>query len=77
MIHEAEMRDASKQELLEMIGEGRSALASINGDIEDGSVYCGQIGGIIREIKSVQEVIDDLIEEARKVVESFRAFITE
>jgi enoyl-[acyl-carrier protein] reductase II len=77
MIHEAERRDASKQELLEMIGEGRSALASINGDIEDGSVYCGQIGGLIREIKSVQEVIDDLIEEARKVVESFRAFITE
>jgi enoyl-[acyl-carrier protein] reductase II len=76
MIHEAERRNASREELLEMIGEGRSALASVEGNIDDGSVYCGQIGGLIRDMKSVRAVIEDMIEEARHIIESFKPLIS-
>lgn len=77
MIHDAERKNVSQEELMELIGEGRSALASVNGDIEEGSVYCGQIGGMIKEIRSVQDVIDDIIAEARDVVDSFKTLIRE
>lgn len=68
MILNAERRQASQEEIFELIGEGRSAAASLQGDVEEGSVYCGQIGGMIRELKSVKEVIDDIIAEAEAIV---------
>ncbi len=58
-----------------MIGEGRSAKACVEGDCEDGSVYCGQIAGSIRTIKSVREVIEEMIAEARTVAESFPSLV--
>ncbi|MBN2284727.1 MAG: nitronate monooxygenase [Deltaproteobacteria bacterium] len=72
MILEAEKRQASQEEIFELIGEGRSAMASIEGDTEEGSVYCGQIGGMIRELKSVREVIDDVIAEAERIVSKWQ-----
>jgi enoyl-[acyl-carrier protein] reductase II len=75
MIIKAEKEGAKPEELFEMVGEGRSAKACIEGDCEEGSLYCGQIGGHIKKIKSAKEVIDDIISEAGKVVESFRAII--
>ena len=76
MIHEAERRDASKEELFELIGEGRSALASVEGNIDEGSVYCGQIGGLITEIKGVREIIADMLKEAKNIIESFKPLIS-
>lgn len=70
MIVKAEMSGAGPEELFEMIGEGRSAKACLEGDCEEGSLYCGQIGGHIKEIKSAKQVIDDLIAEASAIVES-------
>ena len=52
MIVDAEKRGTKPEALSEMIGEGRSALACIEGDCEDGSLYCGQIGGAVQELKS-------------------------
>lgn len=72
MILEAEKRQASQEEIFELIGEGRSAMASIEGDIDEGSVYCGQIGGMIRELKSVREVIDDVIAEAERIASKWQ-----
>jgi enoyl-[acyl-carrier protein] reductase II len=75
MIIAAEKRGAPPEELFEMIGEGRSAKACVEGDCEDGSVYCGQIGGRIGTIKSARAVIEDVIAEARAVVESFPSLL--
>ena len=72
MILDAEQRQASQEEIFELIGEGRSAMASLEGNIEEGSVYCGQIGGMIHELKSVREVIDDIIAEAEAIIQQWR-----
>jgi len=61
---EAEKRGAGREEVLEIIGPGRSERASIEGDVEEGTVYCGQIAGLIHEIKSAKEVIQEIMEGA-------------
>jgi enoyl-[acyl-carrier protein] reductase II len=63
-ILEAEAKGATAQELLELVGTGRSRRATVDGDVEEGTVYCGQIAAIIHELKSVPEVIAEIMEGA-------------
>ena len=76
MIIDAEKKGTHPEELFEMIGEGRSAIACIEGDCEQGSLYCGQIGGAVKEINSAQEIIDAMIIEARAIIESLNPLIS-
>jgi enoyl-[acyl-carrier protein] reductase II len=67
-IAEAEKACVSKEELLEMIGEGRSRMASVDGDVEEGTVYCGQIGGLITELMHAGDVVKETIAGGEKIV---------
>jgi len=67
-ILEAEAKGATAQELLEMVGSGRSRRASEDGDVEQGTVYCGQIAAIVHELKSAREVMAEIIKEAGETV---------
>ncbi len=60
-ILDAEDYGASPADILDMIGTDRTYMASVKGDVENGSVMGGQISGMIKEIKSVQEIFDELI----------------
>jgi len=75
MIITAEKDGASPEKLFELIGEGRSVMACIEGNCEDGSMYCGQIGGNIKKLKSAGQVVEDIILEAKTVVTSLQAYI--
>ena len=75
MIIKAELDGAKPEELSEMIGEGRSAKACIEGDCQEGSMYCGQIGGHIKEIKSAADVIDDMVAEAENIMKSMNTYM--
>ena len=55
MINQEERKGTPPEKLFEIIGGGRSLAACVEGDCLEGSVYCGQIGGAITSIKSVQE----------------------
>jgi enoyl-[acyl-carrier protein] reductase II len=72
-ILEAEKQGTSPEDLLEMIGEGRSIKACVEGDCEEGTVYCGQIGGCVDTITSARDVIEETIAEARSIIESLQA----
>lgn len=74
-ILEAERQGTSPEDLLEMIGEGRSIKACVEGDCEEGTVYCGQIGGYVQEMKSAAEVIEETITEAKAIVTSLQSLI--
>ncbi len=67
-IAEAERAGVSKEELLDLIGEGRSRMAAVDGDVEEGTVYCGQIGGLITELMHAGDVVRQTIEGAEKLV---------
>jgi len=47
-------------------------MASIDGDVENGSVMSGQIAGMIKEIKSVQEVFDELLSGIEPVINGIK-----
>jgi len=74
-IVEAEKKGTSPEDLLEMIGEGRSIRACVQGDCEEGTIYCGQIGGCVVTIKSAREVIEETISEAKLIIQSLQSLI--
>ena len=57
---EMEANGASNEEL-EQLGVGKLNLATHKGDVENGSVMIGQISGMLDDIKTVQEIIDDIV----------------
>ncbi|MCK4534274.1 MAG: nitronate monooxygenase [Syntrophobacterales bacterium] len=74
-ILDAEASGASPRDILDIIGPDRTYMASIDGDVESGSVMSGQISGMIKEIKSVQEVFDELLSGVEPVVDGIKKFI--
>lgn len=54
-------------ETIEKFGVGMLRNAVINGDVENGSVMAGQISGLIKDIKSCEAVIQDIMTEAEEV----------
>ena len=61
-ILQAEREGWSQEKIQEMIGAGRSIKACLEGDLDEGSFMCGQVAGMIAELKSVQEIIAELME---------------
>ncbi len=74
-ILDAEAAGASPEDILGIIGPDRTHMASIDGDVESGSVMSGQVSGMINEIKSVQEVFDELIPGIEPVINRIKKFI--
>jgi enoyl-[acyl-carrier protein] reductase II len=61
-ILQAESEGRSTEEILELIGPGRTMKAAMEGDLEEGSFMCGQICGMIGELKSAAEIIREMME---------------
>lgn len=61
---EMEAKGSSEGELLTFIGPGRSKMAMVDGDVENGSAMSGQIAGMIREMVTVKEVVDAIVSGA-------------
>lgn len=64
---ELEKAGITKEEL-EMFARGRMHLGLIEGDIDDGSLLSGQIAGLIKEIKPVRVIIEEMISEAERII---------
>ncbi len=43
--------------------------------MEEGTVYCGQIAGLINELKSAREVIEEIIQGAEALVKELGKII--
>ncbi len=64
---ELESRCAPPEEI-EALGVGRLRAAVVEGDVEWGSVMAGQISGLIRDVRSVREIVEGICEEAFEVL---------
>ena len=60
-IAEAESRGAEAEELRQLLGRAASKRGIFEGDLTNGELEIGQIGGAIREVKPVAEIMDDII----------------
>lgn len=68
---EMEANGASVEEL-EKFGAGRLRMAAKDGDTDYGSVMIGQIAGMMKEIQSVEEIVQDLVQGLPSVVENIK-----
>ena len=55
-------------EELDLFGQGRMYLGLIEGDVNDGSLLAGQIAGMIKEIKPVKVIIEEIVAEAEAII---------
>ncbi len=69
---EMESAGASVEKLLAFIGSSRSRAGQFEGDLTNGQAYCGSIAGMIKEIKSVGDIIRSIIDNYETVVASLR-----
>ena len=64
-------KGTSKEELVTLLGRGRAKKGMFEGDLMEGELEIGQIAGLIHDIKSVEEIIAEMIsdfEKARKEI---------
>jgi len=64
---EMEEKGATMEELLPMISGDRSKRSYISGDVNDATIACGQVVGLIHDLPTVRESIEDIINEARLI----------
>ena len=64
-IQEAYANGAKAEDLKILLGRARSKRGMFEGDLEEGELEIGQISGLIDEIKTAKEIVDDMISEFR------------
>jgi enoyl-[acyl-carrier protein] reductase II len=72
-ISTAENNGAKPEELLTLLGKGRSRLGMFEGDLQAGELEIGQIAGLIDSILPASEVINNIITEYKALVLSIQS----
>jgi len=65
------------KEELELFDRGRMYLGLVEGDTEDGSLLAGQIAGMIKDIKPVKAIIEEITAEAERIISGLNSFCRE
>ncbi len=62
-VQELYTQNPSKEELEHILGKGRAKKGMFEGDLENGELEIGQVAGLIHEIKSAAEIVEEIIKE--------------
>lgn len=62
-ILEAEQRCASREELADLLGKGRSKKGIFEGDLDEGELEIGQVSAAIKAIKPAGEIVTEIWQE--------------
>jgi enoyl-[acyl-carrier protein] reductase II len=62
-VSEAEQRGDSIEQLKELLGRGRAKKGMFEGNLTDGELEIGQVSSMINDVKSVKEIINEMIQE--------------
>ncbi len=72
---EMEQRDEITEADLMEFGTGKMRLGSIEGDVENGSLMCGQIAGLIGEVHTCRQIVEETVAQAEEVIRGLRGFL--
>ncbi len=72
---EMENKGATLDELIVYISGAVGREAWTSGDLDGATIACGQNVGLIHEVKTVKEVIDDIVSDARKISGRLNAIV--
>jgi nitronate monooxygenase len=70
-----ESQGASFEEIIKTVSGGKGQIAYDSGDPDGAPIACGQVAGLINEIKSVRQVIDDILSEADKLLKRLNGLV--
>lgn len=59
-IKAAEMRGATADELLQILGKGRAKKGMFEGDVVNGELETGQVSALIKDIKPAKEIVEEV-----------------
>lgn len=62
---------ASKEELKALLGKGRAKKGMFEGNLEEGELEIGQVCGLINEILSVEEIVNQIISDYQEAKQAF------
>ena len=65
-IQKAYKRNATYEELKELLGRGRAKKGMFEGDLIQGELEIGQVSAMIKEIKPVADIISQIVEDFEK-----------
>jgi enoyl-[acyl-carrier protein] reductase II len=65
-VAKAESEGASREQLAGLLGKGRAKMGMFEGDTIDGELEIGQVSAMIDELKPVQHIIDELVDDFNK-----------
>ena len=68
-ILEMEQTGTTLEELIPLIAGERGREAMAKGDIQGGITSCGQVVGLIHDVPTVKEVVDDIINGAKEIID--------
>ena len=70
-----EAEGAGFEEIIKTVAGGKGEIAYDSGDPDGAPIACGQIAGLIDEIKPVQQVIEDMITEAGALLDRLNGLV--
>jgi enoyl-[acyl-carrier protein] reductase II len=69
-----ERHEISEADIMEF-GAGRMRLGSIEGDVENGSLMCGQIAGLIGEVRTCRQIVEETVTQAEEIIRGMQGFV--
>src|SRR5690606_6842170 len=63
MVQDAEMKGATKEQLRELLGKGRSKRGIFEGNLEEGELEIGQVSAAISKVQPAAEIISEIWDE--------------
>jgi len=66
-IYQMESAGASSEELIQVLGKGRSKQGMFEGNLEDGELEIGQVSATINDIRPAGKIVEDIIREFETV----------
>ncbi|MDR3327131.1 MAG: nitronate monooxygenase [Prevotellaceae bacterium] len=61
-VKQAEDKGATAEQLKELLGKGKSKKGIFEGDLENGELEIGQVASLIKDLPTVQEVVENIVE---------------
>ena len=67
-IEELYQQSPTTDELKKLLGRARAKKGMFEGDLDNGELEIGQVSGLIHEIKSAKEVLNEIVEEFNNLI---------
>lgn len=67
LIEQAQLQGATADELKKLLGKGRAKKGIFEGDLEEGELEIGQVVALIDEIKPVEQIMKELLNEYKAI----------